>query len=97
MLLAWLQMRNTAAGKRIVRVALGSHSNKRCVVHPAFRCIVLMDESKVASADPPFLNRRASRTSAARPWRARAIDARLCRFAQARTGSAGVPQVIAGA
>ena len=39
-------------------MALGSFSNQKCKVHDAFRCVVLMDESRLAMALPPFLNRR---------------------------------------
>ncbi len=44
-------------GKRNCRIALGAHSNPMCFVHDDFRCIVLLEESAVARADPPFLNR----------------------------------------
>lgn len=42
----------------------------QCEVHENFRCIVLMDESKLRTADPPFLNRRAAapRPSRDRVW-----------------------------
>eukprot|EP01047_Picozoa_sp_COSAG01_P104958 COSAG01_NODE_34221_length_551_cov_0.964602_2_plen_102_part_01 len=48
---------STVNGKRNCRVALGADSNPMCHVADDFRCIVLMDKSKVTSADPPFLNR----------------------------------------
>lgn len=43
--------------KKHCRVALGHYSNPICHVHDNFRCIVLVDESKVDYSDPPFLNR----------------------------------------
>ncbi|XP_060586935.1 E3 ubiquitin-protein ligase rnf213-beta-like, partial [Ruditapes philippinarum] len=43
--------------KRNCRVALGAYSNPICQVAKSFRCIVLMDETKVKRCDPPFLNR----------------------------------------
>ncbi|KAK3603845.1 hypothetical protein CHS0354_042852 [Potamilus streckersoni] len=43
--------------KKNCRVALGPYSNPICQVHDDFRCIVLVDESKIDHADPPFLNR----------------------------------------
>ncbi|KAL3859950.1 hypothetical protein ACJMK2_010129 [Sinanodonta woodiana] len=43
--------------KKYCRVALGPYSNPMCQVHDDFRCIVLVDESKMDLADPPFLNR----------------------------------------
>ena len=43
--------------KKHCRVALGHYSNPICHVHDSFRCIVLVDESKVDYSDPPFLNR----------------------------------------
>ncbi|KAK3603848.1 hypothetical protein CHS0354_042856 [Potamilus streckersoni] len=43
--------------KKYCRVALGPYSNPMCQVHDDFRCIVLVDESKMNLADPPFLNR----------------------------------------
>ena len=43
--------------KKHCRVALGHYSNPICHVHDRFRCIVLVDESKVDYSDPPFLNR----------------------------------------
>jgi hypothetical protein len=39
------------------RVALGPYSNPMCQVNDGFRCIVLIDQHKVDSSDPPFLNR----------------------------------------
>ena len=44
-------------GKKNCRVALGPYSNPMCQVHSRFRCIVLIEESKVPFTDPPFLNR----------------------------------------
>ncbi|XP_001629791.2 uncharacterized protein LOC5509270 [Nematostella vectensis] len=44
-------------GKKNCRVALGPYSNPMCQVHDGFRCIVLVDQSKVDYTDPPFLNR----------------------------------------
>ncbi|XP_013421468.1 uncharacterized protein LOC106181580 [Lingula anatina] len=43
--------------KRNCRIALGPNSNPMCHVHKDFRCIVLVDQSKVDYSDPPFLNR----------------------------------------
>ncbi|XP_023932493.1 E3 ubiquitin-protein ligase rnf213-alpha-like [Lingula anatina] len=43
--------------KRNCRIALGAYSNPMCHVHQDFRCIVLVDQSKVDYSDPPFLNR----------------------------------------
>ena len=44
-------------GKKNCRVALGPYSNPMCQVHNKFRCLVLIEESKVPYTDPPFLNR----------------------------------------
>lgn len=44
-------------GKKNCRVALGSYSNPMCHVHEDFKCIVLVEESKLDFSDPPFLNR----------------------------------------
>jgi hypothetical protein len=43
--------------KRNCRVALGASENPKCTVHPAFRCVVVVDEGAVDYTDPPFLNR----------------------------------------
>ncbi|KAK3605798.1 hypothetical protein CHS0354_002411 [Potamilus streckersoni] len=39
------------------RIALGPYSNPMCIVHDDFKCIVLIEESKLDYSDPPFLNR----------------------------------------
>ena len=39
------------------RVALGPYSNPMCRVDESFRCIVVIDEDRIAEHDPPFLNR----------------------------------------
>ncbi|XP_072022893.1 uncharacterized protein [Amphiura filiformis] len=41
------------------RVALGPFANHICIVHPKFKCIVLVNEDDVEQGrcDPPFLNR----------------------------------------
>eukprot|EP00897_Mesotaenium_endlicherianum_P004603 jgi/Mesen1/4170/ME000219S03302 len=44
-------------GRRNCRIALGPYSNPMCYVHPAFRCVVMVDAAQVPSMDPPFLNR----------------------------------------
>jgi len=43
--------------KRNCRVALGAESNPMCFVHATFRCIVMVERSKLTRYDPPFLNR----------------------------------------
>lgn len=43
--------------KKNCRVALGPYSNPMCHVHDDFKCIVLVEESKLDYSDPPFLNR----------------------------------------
>ncbi|PKC01706.1 hypothetical protein RhiirA5_426279, partial [Rhizophagus irregularis] len=43
--------------KFYARVALGAYSNPLLYVAPTFRCILVMDESKLEKADPPLLNR----------------------------------------
>lgn len=43
--------------KKNCRVALGPYSNPMCHVHEDFKCIVLVEESKLDYSDPPFLNR----------------------------------------
>ncbi|XP_053405686.1 uncharacterized protein LOC123566607 [Mercenaria mercenaria] len=53
-----LNQNYTRIGKKNnCRVALGPYSNPFCHVEDTFRCIVLVDESKVDYTDPPFLNR----------------------------------------
>ncbi|RIB16990.1 hypothetical protein C2G38_2038117 [Gigaspora rosea] len=39
------------------RVALGAYSNPMLYVHKNFRCILVLDEKKLATADPALLNR----------------------------------------
>ena len=43
--------------KKNCRIALDAYSNPMCVVHDNFKCIVIVDKSKVDYSDPPFLNR----------------------------------------
>ncbi|CAG8479091.1 963_t:CDS:10 [Gigaspora margarita] len=43
--------------KYYTRVALGAYANPMLSVSKNFRCILVMDESKVKDADPPLLNR----------------------------------------
>ncbi|CAG8435114.1 11795_t:CDS:10, partial [Scutellospora calospora] len=43
--------------KYYTRVALGAYSNPMLHVHKNFRCILVLDEKKLATADPPLLNR----------------------------------------
>ncbi|CAG8535691.1 30956_t:CDS:10, partial [Gigaspora margarita] len=43
--------------KYFTRVALGAYSNPMLYVHPDFKCILVMDESKLEYTDPPLLNR----------------------------------------
>lgn len=43
--------------KKNCRVALGPYSNPMCHVHEDFKCIVLVEESRLDYSDPPFLNR----------------------------------------
>ncbi|RIA93442.1 hypothetical protein C1645_819410, partial [Glomus cerebriforme] len=43
--------------KYFTRVALGAYANPMLFVSPHFKCILVMDEKKLASADPPLLNR----------------------------------------
>jgi hypothetical protein len=45
------------AGKLHCRVALGAYSNPMCHVHENFKCVVIVDQSKVGLLDPPFLSR----------------------------------------
>ncbi|KAG0610191.1 hypothetical protein M758_7G045200 [Ceratodon purpureus] len=45
------------SGRRNCRIAIGAFSNPMCFVHENFRCIVVVDRSKVQGLDPPFLNR----------------------------------------
>ncbi|CAG8439539.1 3367_t:CDS:10 [Acaulospora colombiana] len=39
------------------RVALGAYANPMLYVNKTFRCILVLDESKLKEADPPLLNR----------------------------------------
>ncbi|CAG8490949.1 4682_t:CDS:10 [Ambispora gerdemannii] len=43
--------------KHFTRVALGAYSNPMCFVHENFRCILIMDETRLKFADLPLLNR----------------------------------------
>ncbi|GBC06549.1 hypothetical protein RclHR1_06900002 [Rhizophagus clarus] len=43
--------------KYYTRVALGAYANPILYVSPNFKCIVVMDENNLTSADPSFLNR----------------------------------------
>ncbi|CAG8702997.1 17315_t:CDS:2, partial [Racocetra persica] len=43
--------------KYYTRVALGAYANPMLYVHEAFRCILVLDETKLKTADPPLLNR----------------------------------------
>ncbi|PKC70591.1 hypothetical protein RhiirA1_439366 [Rhizophagus irregularis] len=43
--------------KYFTRVALGAYANPMLYVSPNFKCILVMDEKNLASADPPLLNR----------------------------------------
>ncbi|PKY48629.1 hypothetical protein RhiirA4_525636 [Rhizophagus irregularis] len=43
--------------KYFTRVALGAYSNPMLYVSPNFKCILVMDETKLALANPPLLNR----------------------------------------
>ena len=43
--------------KKNCRIALGHYSNPMCHVHDSFKCIVLVEETKLDYSDPPFLNR----------------------------------------
>ncbi|EFC43205.1 Hypothetical protein NAEGRDRAFT_80150 [Naegleria gruberi] len=45
------------AKRRNCRIAIGPHSNPMCHVNENFRCIVLVDQKRLATCDPPFLNR----------------------------------------
>jgi hypothetical protein len=45
------------ANKLHCRVALGAFSNPMCCVHDNFKCVVIVEQSKVDKLDPPFLNR----------------------------------------
>lgn len=47
----------TVGSKKNCRVALGPYSNPMCHVHDDFKCIVLVEETKLDFSDPPFLNR----------------------------------------
>lgn len=53
-----LNQNYTVVGKKKhCRVALGHYSNPMCHVHDDFKCIVLVEESKLDYSDPPFLSR----------------------------------------
>ncbi|XP_052068616.1 uncharacterized protein LOC127707898 [Mytilus californianus] len=53
-----LNQNYTVVGKKKhCRVALGHYSNPMCHVHDDFKCVVLVEESKLDYSDPPFLNR----------------------------------------
>ncbi|RIB04310.1 hypothetical protein C2G38_2222712 [Gigaspora rosea] len=43
--------------KYYTRVALGAYANPMLYVHETFRCILVLDETKLETADPPLLNR----------------------------------------
>ncbi|XP_041364113.1 E3 ubiquitin-protein ligase RNF213-like [Gigantopelta aegis] len=43
--------------KKNCRIAHGAYGNPLCHVDDKFRCIVLVEESKLYRSDPPFLNR----------------------------------------
>ncbi|CAG8495754.1 6945_t:CDS:10, partial [Scutellospora calospora] len=43
--------------KYYTRVALGAYANPMLYVHETFRCILVLDETKLKTADPPLLNR----------------------------------------
>ncbi|UZO02840.1 uncharacterized protein OCT59_021318 [Rhizophagus irregularis] len=43
--------------KYFTRVALGAHANPMLNVSPNFKCILVMDEKNLPSADPPLLSR----------------------------------------
>ncbi|CAG8632902.1 13269_t:CDS:10, partial [Gigaspora margarita] len=43
--------------KNFARVSLGAYSSPMLYVHPNFRCILVLDESKLPYTDPPLLNR----------------------------------------
>ncbi len=38
------------------KVAIGPDSS-RCLVHPRFKCILIVDEKKIKNMDAPLLNR----------------------------------------
>ena len=53
-----LNQNYTVVGKKKnCRVALGPYSNPMCHVHEDFKCIVIVEETKLDYSDPPFLNR----------------------------------------
>ncbi|KAH3751698.1 hypothetical protein DPMN_186267 [Dreissena polymorpha] len=53
-----LNQNYTRIGKKNnCRVALGPHSNPFCHVADSFRCIVLVEATRLDLTDPPFLNR----------------------------------------
>ena len=43
--------------KKYCRIAVGAHSNPKCLVHENFNAIVYIDESKIRDTDLAFLNR----------------------------------------
>ncbi|CAG8574000.1 16629_t:CDS:10, partial [Gigaspora margarita] len=43
--------------KNFTRISLGPYSNPMLYVHPNFRCILVLDETKLPLTDPPLLNR----------------------------------------
>jgi hypothetical protein len=43
--------------KRYCRIAVGANSNPKCLVHFNFNAIVYIEEARLDSLDPPFLNR----------------------------------------
>ncbi|CAB5202153.1 unnamed protein product [Rhizophagus irregularis] len=43
--------------KYFTRVTFGAYVNPMLYVSPNFKCILVMDENKLALADPPLLNR----------------------------------------
>jgi hypothetical protein len=42
--------------QRFCKVAIGPDSS-RCLVHNEFKCILVVDQSKIDELDPPLLNR----------------------------------------
>ncbi|PKC52634.1 hypothetical protein RhiirA1_447377, partial [Rhizophagus irregularis] len=53
----YIVVRNKDNVKYFTRVALGAYSNPMLYVSPNFKCILVMDETKLALANPPLLNR----------------------------------------
>eukprot|EP01038_Epipyxis_sp_PR26KG_P006688 gene6688-9172_t len=45
------------AEKKNCRIALGAFSNPMAHVHDRFKCVVVVEASKIKNLDPPFLNR----------------------------------------